>query len=226
MREHFHNKGPDRIWIAVFLSAISFALGCSKSDKTTSGDVKPASLLAATSPEPSPAPTATATANRPTAAERIIEIERLLASPLTGTPEQSEERALLRAERAALISSGQVPYQSGNQAPGQLLQSGQATIAHHSPDGDTIEHGPATADARSGQIVIAQASSLPFLEQMTPTERDHYFQELFLQNSSLIDVNVNRWGVGLGRPGLNRGRANMRPPGRAGIANQPLPHRR
>ena len=217
MREHSHSGSPRRIWIAVFLFAISFAFACSKSDRTTSLDVQPPSLLAATIPAPTPAPitTPTATSNRQTAVERFVEIDRLLARPLTGSSEQCDERTLLRAERAALISSGQVPYQSGNQVPGQ---SSPATMVQHSAAGDFVDDAPAMADSQSGQRVIAtnsQASSLPFLEQMTPTERDHYFQELWLQNSSLIDVNVNRSRLGLGRFELNRRRTNMRPPGRA-----------
>ena len=221
MHEHSHSGSPRRVWIAVFLLAISFAFGCSKSDRTTSRDVQPASLLAATIPAPIATPIATP--NRQTASERMVEIDRLLARPLTGSPEQSDERTLLRAERAALISSGQVPYQSWNQASGQPGQSSPATTVQHSADGGSVDHAPATADSQSGQIVIAtnsQASSLPFLEQMTPTERDHYFQELWLQNSSLIDVNLNRSGLGLGRFRLNHRRTTMRPPGRATMANQ------
>jgi hypothetical protein len=190
------------MWIALLLLAVSFAFGCSKSDTTTTGDVQPAPLLAATvsASVPVPMATAIATPNRPTAAERLVEIDRLLARPLTGTPESADERTLLRAERAALIGSGQVPSQSGNQAPAEPVQSNPAPMGQHS-----------TTDAPSGQIVIAtSSSSLPFLQQLTPTERDRYFQELWLQNSSLIDVNVNRGGLGWRRTGPNRQRANMR----------------
>ena len=204
--------------IAVFLFAISFAFGCSKSDTTTAGDVQPAPLLAATIPPPAVVPvTAPAAATRrPTAPERLVEIDRLLARPLTGTPEQADERTLLRAERAALISSGQIPSQSGNQVPAHPVESNPAPMGQHS-----------ITDAPSGQIVIAtSSSSLPFLEQMTPTERDHYFQELWLQNGSFIDVNVNRSGFGLGRFGMNHRRTNMRSPARVAIGSQPLHHGR
>lgn len=203
MREQSQSGIPGWIWIALFLFAISFACGCSKSDGTTSRDVQPAPL---------PVATRIATPNRPTAAERMVELDRLLARPLTGTPESADERTLLRAERAALISSGQVPSQPGNQPPAQPVRSNPAPMERH-----------ATPDAPNGQIVIApSSSSLPFLEQMTPSERDRYFQELWLQNSSLIAVDINRGGFGLGRFGVNRRRANMRPPIRIGMANQPL----
>ena len=139
-------------------------------------------------------------------------LNRLLAMPLTGTPESADERTLLRAERAALISSGQVPSQPDSQPRAQPVESNPASMTQHS-----------TTDAPGGQIVIApSSSSLPFLEQMTPSERDHYFQELWLQNSSLIAVNLNRSGLGLGRFEMNRRRTNMRPPIRAAMANQPV----
>lgn len=187
--------------MAVFLMAVSFTFGCSKSEPTTSRDVQPGPLLAATMPPPAPAPTAVAIAapHRPTAAERFVEIDRLLARPLTGTPEQADERSLLRAERAALISSGQVPYQPVN----------QSSSVQHPGDGDASDHPPVPVDPPRGQIVVAETSSLPFLEQMTPTERDHYFQELWLQNGSFVDVNYSGWGFG--RTGLNRKRPHMRP---------------
>jgi hypothetical protein len=213
MRERSQSTSPGWMWIALFLCAISFTAGCSKSDSTTSRDIEPASLIAATIPAPAPASSAPAIAapKPPTAAERIVQIERLLARPLTGTPESAEERTLLRAERAALISSGQVPFQSGSEAPGEPPQSNPAAMAQHS-----------AGAASGGQIVIAtnsQATSLPFLEQLTPTERDHYFQELWLQNGNFIEVNHS--GFGFNRFRGNHRRPNMRPPGRARGGNQP-----
>jgi hypothetical protein len=41
-----------------------------------------------------------------TTAERIATIDRFLAAPLTGTPEDSDQRAVLRAERDALTGFG------------------------------------------------------------------------------------------------------------------------
>ena len=225
MRAHSHSGIPGRIWITGCFFALSLTFGCSKSKPTTVGDAQPTALLAATIPPTSPTPVATPVAvpNRPTAAERLVEIDLLLAKPLTGTPEQADERSLLRAERAALISSGQVPFPSGNLAAGQLAQSSQAAIAERSPAAYPNEHGPVMPDAHNDQIVIAtdsQASSLPFLEQLSPTELDHYFQWLWLQNGSF--VNVNHSGFGFSRFGVNRRRPHMRPPARAAMANQPL----
>lgn len=209
MREQAQSGTPKWIGRVFFLFVLLFAFGCSKSDTTTSRDVEPASLVAASIPAPAPVPISTpiATPNRPTAAERLVEIDRLLARPLTGTPESADERTLLRAERVALISSGQVPPQSSDPAP---AQSSPAPVVQHSSTG-----------APNGQIVIAtSSSSLPFLEQMTPSEREHYFQELWLQNGSFVDVNYS--GFGFGGLGVNHRRPNMRPPARAAFANQPV----
>jgi hypothetical protein len=222
MREHSQSGRATQIWIPVFLFVTSLTFGCSKSERTTSRDVQPSPSLVATFAPPVATPIASP--NRQTAAERFVEIDRLLATSLTGSPEQCDQRIALRAERAALISSGQVPYQSGNQVPEQSGQSSGAPIVQHSSDVDSADHASTTADPQSHQIVIAansQASSLPFLEQMTPTERDHYFQELWLQNSSRLDVNVNHSGFGLGRFGLHHRWANRWPPGRARMVNQP-----
>ena len=226
MRAHSHSGIPGRIWITGCFFALSLTFGCSKSKPTTVGDAQPTVPLAATFPLTAPAPVATPVAvpSRPTPAERLVEIDLLLAKPLTGTPEQADERSLLRAERAALISSGQVPFQSGNPAAGQLAQSSQAAIAKRSPAAYPNEHGPVMPEAHNDQIVIAtnsQASSLPFLEQMSPSELDRYFQWLWLQNGSFVDVNVNHGGFGFGRFGGNRRRPHMRPPARTAMANQP-----
>jgi len=218
MREHAQSGRPRLIGIAILLFATAVGFGCSKSDRAASRDVEPLPSLAATVPAPAAIPVAPPT--HQTAAERMVEIDRLLATPLTGTPQQADERALLRAERAALISSGQVPYVFGNQAPDR---SGPATMSQYAADGDSVDQTHAPADSQGGGIVIApnsQASSLPFLEQMTPSERDHYFEELWLQNSSVIDVNHN--GFGFGRFGLNRRWGHMRPSRMARMANQPL----
>lgn len=210
MRQRFQSTSPASIRLTLLLCAIAFTFGCSKSDTPVSREIEPASLIAATIPAPARAPIApaSATPKPPTAAERLVEIDRLLARPLTGTPESADERELLRAERAALVSSGQVPSQSGSQAPVQL--------------NSTPMEQPSAADASGRQMVIAtnsQATSLPFLEQLTPTERDHYFQELFLQNGSFVEVNHS--GFGFGRFRANHARPHMRPHVRGRIANRP-----
>ena len=192
------------MWVGLFLCAVSLTFfGCSKTDTATSRALEPASLEAAPIPASAPASAAPAVAapKSPTAAERFVEIDRLLARPLTGTPESADERTLLRAERAALINSGQVRFQTGSEAAGAPVHANSAPIEEHS------------ATAASGdQIVIAansQASSLPFLEQLSPLERDHYFEELWLQNGSFI--NVNHSGFGFGGSRVNHRRPNMRP---------------
>jgi hypothetical protein len=227
MRAHSHSGTLGRIWITGCFFALSLTFGCSKSKPTTVGEAQPTALVAATISPTAPAPVATSVAvpSRATPAERLVEIDLLLAKPLTGTPEQADERSLLRAERAALISSGQVPFQSGDPPAGQLARSSQPAIAERSPAAYPNEHGPVMPDAHNDQIVIAtnsQASNLPFLEQMSPSELDRYFQWLWLQNGSFVDVNVNHGGFGFGRFGVNRRRPHMRPPGRTAMANQPL----
>ena len=55
--------------------------------------------------------------------DRIVEIDRLLAAPLTGTPEDSDRRAVLRAERATLAGPGN--HASGNNHSSEELQKAQ-----------------------------------------------------------------------------------------------------
>jgi len=224
MRAHSHSEIPGWIWITGCFFALSLTFGCSKSGPTTVGDAQPTARLAATIPLTASAPVATpvAVSNRSTPAERLVEIDLLLAQPLTGTPEQADERSLLRAERAALISSGQVPFLSGNLAAGPLAQSNQAATAERSSAAYPNEYDPVMPEAHNDQIVIAhdsQASRLPFLEGMSPSELDRYFEWLWLQNGSF--VNVNHSGFGFGRFGVNRRRPHMRPPARTAMANQP-----
>jgi hypothetical protein len=210
MRQRLQSTSPGSTGITLFLCAIAFTFGCSKSDTPASREIEPASLIAATIPAPARAPIAPASEapKPPTAVERLVEIDRLLARPLTGTPESAAERNLLRAERAALVSSGQVRSQSASEAP---VQTNSAPMEQHS-----------ASDASAHQMVIAtnsQATSLPFLEQLTPTERDHYFQELWLQNGSFVEVNHN--GFGFGRFRVNHARPHRRPHGRGRVANRP-----
>ena len=127
-------------------------------------------------------------------ADRLVEIDRLLAAPLTGRPEESDQRVLLRAEREALVTSGQVavPRASRSSAislPNLHANDGGTTLV--SANGDVINYGPPVP--QNNRIIGApnsQASDLPFLEQMTPTEREHYFKYLRLENRGRVQVDV------------------------------------
>jgi hypothetical protein len=98
------------------------------------------------------------------AAQRIVEIDRLLSKPLTGQPGDADERSTLRAERAALAN----PY-------------AQTVATTHSP---RIREQPVVA-SQNNRIVVApnsQARDLSRLEAMTPTERERYYRELRITN--------------------------------------------
>ena len=128
-----------------------------------------------------------------TAADRVVEIDRLLAIPLTGNSDEADRRSALRAERDALRASGQVPYC----APVQTFANRNANIAPTNPmsqrsaNGNVVNYAAQTAPR--GPITVApnsQASNLSFLEQMTPTEREHYYKTLRLQNTRRVEVDV------------------------------------
>jgi hypothetical protein len=127
-------------------------------------------------------------------ADRLVEIDRLLAAPLTGRPEESDQRVLLRAEREALVTSGQVAAQRAPRSSAILSQNppsnnGGTTVV--SANGDVINYAP--PPPQNNRIIGApnsQASDLPFLEQMTPTEREHYFKYLRLENRGRVQVDV------------------------------------
>lgn len=142
-------------------------MGCSKSEVQ----------LAAQPSQPLPVMLTQPTSAAKTAVDRLVEIDRLLAVPLTGTPEESDRRAALRAERAALIASGQTPYRM----PSQFVVGGNSNYA-----APTSRPGPITVAPNS------QARNLPYLEQMTPTEREHYYKTLRLQNTQRVEIDVHR----------------------------------
>jgi hypothetical protein len=151
---------------------------CSKTDVNMAGQ---------SSPQP------IAVENRNKAADRVVEIDRLLALPLTGKPEESDRRTALRAERAALVASGQVPYE----LRGPLVASHNVavpvnnTVTQRSANGNVVNY--AEPPSHVAPIVVApnmQSTNLSFLEQMTPTEREHYYKNVRLQNSQRVDVNV------------------------------------
>jgi hypothetical protein len=122
-----------------------------------------------------------------------VEIDRLLALPLTGTPEESDRRTALRAERAALVASGQVPYE----LRGPLVASRNAavpvnnTVTQRSANGNVVNY--AQPPTRVAPIVVApnsQSTNLSYLEQMTPTEREHYYKNIRVQNTQRVEVDV------------------------------------
>lgn len=131
------------------------------------------------------------------AAKRIVEIDRLLAAPVTGRADDSDQRALLRAERAALVSSGQVPNRihtqmANHDSYGTEYSNPTTTVTRQHANGDVVNYS-AGAPSQNGGVIVApnsQASYLPFLEQMTPTERERYFRELRIQNRGRVQVDV------------------------------------
>jgi hypothetical protein len=168
------------------------AAGCSKSE------VQVMSPPSSQPPQPIPATISAqnlkADPQTVSPADRLVEIDRLLAAPLTGRPEESDQRVLLRAEREALVSSRQVavqraPRSSAISLPNSQPNNGGTTLV--SANGDVINYGPPVP--QNNRIIGApnsQASDLPFLEQMTPTEREHYFKYLRLENRGRLRVDV------------------------------------
>lgn len=127
------------------------------------------------------------------AADRVVEIDRLLAVPLTGTPEESDRRAALRAEREALVTSGQVPYHLASQnQPRRIAVPANNTVTSTS-NGNVVHYAASTTQTAPTTVAPnSQATSLSYLEQMTPTEREHYYKTLKLQNTSRLEVDVRR----------------------------------
>ena len=101
---------------------------------------------------------------------------------------------LLRAEREALVTSGQLAAQRAPRSSAILSQnppSNNDGTTVVSANGDVINYAP--PPPQNNRIVGApnsQASDLPFLEQMTPTEREHYFKYLRLENRGRVQVDV------------------------------------
>jgi hypothetical protein len=115
--------------------------------------------------------------------DRIVEIDRLLSAPVTGDPADSDRRVALRAERAALTGNPNpaVFVNRSPQAPTNLVRT---------PSGANVNY--AGAPPSSGIVVApnSQATSLSFLEQMTPSERERYYKTLRLRNTQTVDVIV------------------------------------
>ena len=171
MRRHF-------VQIALFVSGLLFATGCSKSDVTVSAQPSPQPLVFAQDDR------------RQSAADRVVEIDRLLAVPLTGRPEESDRRAALRAEREALVASGQVPYQL---ARTRSVSAPPNNTVTRTSNGNVVHYAAPTT--RTEPITVApnsQSTNLSFLEQMTPAERERYYKTIRLQNTQRVEVDVRR----------------------------------
>lgn len=113
--------------------------------------------------------------NGAAARTRIVEIDRALSVPLTGTPEDADRRATLRAERAALTGGSHAPLpRVAAGAPAyrdQLQTRNTAIVVAHDSHGD---HQP---------------GRMSKLEAMTPTERQRYYHELAVKNGAVLYVN-------------------------------------
>jgi hypothetical protein len=102
--------------------------------------------------------------------DRLIEIDRLLSAPLTGSKADADQRVTLRAERDVLTGRAHM-------------------IAGRNPE-------PVVASRINGpqqvpQVVVARDSraengNLSFLEQMTPTERERYFKSRRIENPNPV----------------------------------------
>ena len=102
--------------------------------------------------------------------DRIVEIDRLLSAPLTGTQQDADMRATLRAERDALTGRSRVATQRTTYV---------APPVHQTTNNQPIVVAP---DARN--------TNLNYLEQMTPTERKHHLEEIRAINTRTHTVIV------------------------------------
>ena len=178
---------PQLIKLSSIAVAVLLVGGCSRAEVQVNNP-----------PFSDPFETAASSSRQVAAAKRIVEIDRLLAAPVTGRADDSDQRALLRAERAALVSSGQVPNRmhtetmANHNSYGTEYSNPTTTVTRQHANGDVVNYS-AGAPSQNGGVIVApnsQARDLPFLEQMTPTERERYFRELRLQNRGRVQVDV------------------------------------
>lgn len=174
----------------IALSAMALSLaGCSKAVVTM-----PAALERTTAQQPlRAAPVATIQAPVQSQTDRIVEIDRMLSAPLTGTPADADRRSALRAERNALMALGNYSVQT-DQAAQQATGNQSGQPSNEPVSQDVVDYAPLPPS--NSQIVVAvdsqgRSGNLPFLEGMTPSERLHYFQALYLQNSQNINITRN-----------------------------------
>jgi hypothetical protein len=164
--------------LALFACGFLVATGCSKTDVNLAAQPSPQPLVYAENDR------------RQSPADRVVEIDRLLAVPLTGRPEESDRRAALRAEREALVASGQVPYQLAR--PRTVSAPPNNTVTRVA-DGNVVNYAaPATRTAPITVAPNSQSTNLSFLEQMTPTERERYYKTIRLHNTQRVEVDVRR----------------------------------
>jgi len=178
---------PQLIKLSSIAVAVLLVGGCSRAEVQVNNP-----------PFSDPFETAASSSRQVAAAKRIVEIDRLLAAPVTGRADDSDQRTLLRAERAALVSSGQVPNRMYTQTMANHnsyeteYSNPTTTVTRQHANGDVVNYS-AGAPSQNGGVIVApnsQARDLPFLEQMTPTERERYFRELRLQNRGRVQVDV------------------------------------
>jgi hypothetical protein len=171
MRSFFPARTPRTIRLRKYAAFALMALlagGCSRSEVH----------LTAAPAQPLTTGIQAAGPTQQTAAQRLVEIDRLLAAPVTGRSEDSDRRAVLRAERAALADSGQVPYRAQN----QIASNRNRPAQNYAP-----------APAQVARVTVApnsQDKNLSALEQMTPTERARYYKDVSLQNTSRVRIDV------------------------------------
>jgi hypothetical protein len=171
-----------RCFLFVSSSGLLLLTGCSKSDVNVMARPSPESIVVAAAPD-----------HGKSAADRVVEIDRLLAVPLTGTPEESDRRAALRAEREALVASGQVPYQLASQNRPRYVPTPPNNTVTRATNGNVVHY--AAPQTRTEAIVVApnsQSKNLSYVEQMTPTEREHYYKTIKAYNTQRVEVEVHR----------------------------------
>jgi hypothetical protein len=128
------------------------------------------SFTAALAQTPSPTPTPVAQRHQ-SSHERIVEIEKLLAVPLTGDPKDADKRVTLRAELAALKGGTSVtkPVRTVQITEPQKANTSKVVVAKDSAS--------ESANKRFSR-----------LDLMTGEERARYFEELRLKNTQTVVI--------------------------------------
>ena len=172
------SRGPKLSGIVLVASALIALTSCSKTDVHLAEQPKSEPIVQAA---------------QKTAADRLVEIEQLLAVPPTGKPDEADRRAALRAERDGLIASGKVPYRNVPQSFTSRVANTPPsnTVTQRLANGNVINNQVPTT--RTDPIIVAQdsqAKNLSFLEQMTPSERERYLKTIKAQNTQRVEVVV------------------------------------